>query len=124
MSRTPKGTRACATCGESYLYYRDESQFCSTTCRSRMHQSGSRRTRIPDTVRFDVLRRDEFACRYCGFMPDEGAELTVDHVVPVDEGGALTAMSNLVTACQRCNNGKATKLIEPWEIPPPRAADA
>jgi 5-methylcytosine-specific restriction endonuclease McrA len=85
-----------------------------------MYQAGSRRTRIPDTVRFDVLRRDEFACRYCGFMPDEGAELTVDHVVAVSKGGALTSMDNLITACQRCNNGKADQDVEPWEIPPPR----
>lgn len=47
-------------------------------------------------------------------------ELTVDHVVPVDEGGALTAMSNLVTACRRCNSGKSTTVIDPAEVPPPR----
>lgn len=91
-----------------------------------MHQAGSRRTRIPDNVRFDVLRRDEFACRYCGAMPDERDPngdwivLTVDHVVPVDEGGALCAMDNLVTACHTCNSGKSTKVVDPAEVPGPR----
>lgn len=95
-----------------------------------MHQAGSRRTRIPDSVRFDVLRRDEFACRFCGAMPDEKqddgtwVQLRVDHVVPVDEGGALTHMSNLVTACQRCNSGKGVTVIDPAEVPPGRVADA
>lgn len=120
MPRTPIGSRACDACGEPYLYYRVESKFCSDTCRSRMYQAGSRRTRIPDSVRFSVLRRDEFACRYCGHMPDEGAELEVDHVVPVSAGGALTALANLVTSCKRCNNGKHDTVIEPWEVPPPR----
>lgn len=56
-------------------------------------------------LRFEVLRRDGHTCRYCG-KTAEDTELTVDHVVPVALGGA-DEPSNLVTACQECNAGKA-----------------
>jgi hypothetical protein len=57
-------------------------------------------------LRYEVLRRDNFACRYCGgSAPD--VKLTVDHVQPVSLGGSDDA-SNLVTACQECNAGKSS----------------
>jgi len=60
---------------------------------------------IPRRVRFEVLRRDNHACRYCGgTAPD--VKLTVDHVIPRVLGGSDDP-TNLVTACQPCNSGKA-----------------
>lgn len=55
-------------------------------------------------LRFEILKRDGFKCRYCGATPDQRV-LHVDHVVPVVEGGDNSPM-NLVTACQPCNGGK------------------
>jgi HNH endonuclease len=56
-------------------------------------------------LRYEVLRRDGHACRYCGrSAPD--VPLTVDHVVPVALGGH-DEPSNLVTACRDCNSGKS-----------------
>jgi hypothetical protein len=56
-------------------------------------------------LRYEILRRDNHACRYCGgSAPD--TRLTVDHVVPVALGGSDDA-TNLVTACFECNNGKS-----------------
>lgn len=56
-------------------------------------------------LRYEVLRRDGHACRYCGrSAPD--VPLTVDHVVPVALGGN-DEPSNLVTACRDCNSGKS-----------------
>lgn len=60
---------------------------------------------VSKTLRFQVLRRDGFKCKYCGVIAGE-AELTVDHVVPVALGGRDEA-SNLVTACRPCNSGKS-----------------
>lgn len=57
-------------------------------------------------LRYEVLRRDNHACRYCGATAPE-AKLTVDHVVPVALGGSDDA-SNLVTACVDCNAGKSS----------------
>lgn len=56
-------------------------------------------------LRFEVLRRDGHTCRYCGATPP--VPLEVDHVLPVALGGR-DEPSNLVTACDQCNSGKAS----------------
>lgn len=57
-------------------------------------------------LRYEILRRDGFTCRYCGgSAPD--ATLTIDHVVPVALGGEDDP-SNLVAACRECNAGKTS----------------
>lgn len=65
---------------------------------------------VPKRVRFEVLRRDEFTCRYCGAKAPDVA-LEVDHVVPVALGGDDTP-GNLVTACHDCNAGKASTSLD------------
>jgi hypothetical protein len=57
-------------------------------------------------MRFEVLRRDDHTCRYCGASAPD-AKLTVDHVLPVALGGQNDP-SNLVTACRDCNAGKSS----------------
>lgn len=57
-------------------------------------------------LRYEILRRDNHACRYCGATAPD-VKLTVDHVVPVALGGSDEA-SNLVTACAGCNSGKTS----------------
>lgn len=59
---------------------------------------------ISPRLRFVVLARDGFACRYCGHRPPDVA-LHVDHVVPEALGG-LTEPGNLIPACDLCNLGK------------------
>jgi len=61
---------------------------------------------ISKRVRFEVLRRDGFRCRYCGTSATDGAGLVVDHVIPTALGGT-DEPSNLVAACSDCNAGKA-----------------
>ena len=56
-------------------------------------------------LRYEILRRDNHACRYCGASAPDAA-LTIDHVVPVALGGR-DEPSNLVTACKDCNAGKS-----------------
>lgn len=61
---------------------------------------------VSKRLRFEVMRRDNHACRYCGgAAPD--VKLTIDHVVPVALGGTDDP-SNLVTACSDCNSGKTS----------------
>ena len=57
-------------------------------------------------LRFEILRRDDHACRYCGATAPD-VKLTIDHVVPASLGGT-DAPANLVTACTSCNGGKAS----------------
>lgn len=59
---------------------------------------------IPARLRFAILARDNFTCRYCGRMAPAVA-LTIDHVTPVAEGGSDDE-GNLVAACDECNMGK------------------
>ncbi len=55
-------------------------------------------------VRFEIFKRDQFTCLYCGLSSPQ-AVLEVDHIVPVCEGGSDDRL-NLVTSCWACNRGK------------------
>jgi hypothetical protein len=57
-------------------------------------------------LRYEILRRDGHACRYCGAQAPH-VQLVVDHVHPVALGGK-DAPENLVTACADCNAGKSS----------------
>lgn len=61
---------------------------------------------VSKRARFEVLRRDNHTCRYCGATAPD-AVLTVDHVTPVALGGT-DEPGNLVAACRDCNAGKAS----------------
>lgn len=61
---------------------------------------------ISKRTRFEVLRRDAYACRYCGARAPDVA-LHVDHVTPVALGGT-DLHDNLVAACVDCNAGKGS----------------
>jgi len=61
---------------------------------------------VSKRLRYEILRRDNHPCRYCGAMAPD-VPLTVDHVTPTALGGT-DEPSNLVTACQDCNAGKAS----------------
>lgn len=61
---------------------------------------------VSKRLKFEILRRDGFACRYCGAKAPD-VVLTVDHVIPVALGGTDDP-SNLVAACADCNGGKTS----------------
>jgi hypothetical protein len=61
---------------------------------------------VSKRLRFEVLRRDNHACRYCGASAPD-AVLTVDHVIPVTLGGTDDP-GNLAAACSVCNAGKSS----------------
>lgn len=65
---------------------------------------------VSKKLRFEVFRRDNFACRYCGRSAMDGAVLEADHVEPKSHGGS-DAPTNLVTACEQCNSGKSDTLL-------------
>jgi len=56
-------------------------------------------------TRFEVFKRDDFTCRYCGGKSPT-VVLEVDHIVPKAEGGSDDLM-NLATSCWACNSGKS-----------------
>lgn len=67
------------------------------------------RKTISKGLRFDILNRDGFKCRYCG-IPASDTKLVVDHVIPVADMGPTTP-DNLVSACEPCNQGKKAKAL-------------
>lgn len=56
-------------------------------------------------TRFEVFKRDEFTCRYCG-RTSPAVVLEIDHIVPRSEGGDDDPI-NLTTSCYECNRGKS-----------------
>jgi hypothetical protein len=83
-----------------------------------MSGSEMRREPVSPKMRFEVLRRDSFTCRYCG-QSAPNVILHIDHITPVSNGG-VSDISNLVTACSACNYGKGASAIF---SPAVRAAD-
>ncbi|MGY2747246.1 HNH endonuclease [Arthrobacter sp. UYCu723] len=59
---------------------------------------------VSNRTRYEVLRRDNHACRYCGAKAP-GVHLQVDHVIPKSRGGSDDP-SNLTAACVGCNQAK------------------
>lgn len=66
--------------------------------------------RVRPRLRFAVLARDGFACRYCGRTAPE-VKLHVDHVTPKADGGT-DHPDNLCAACSDCNQGKSDMLLD------------
>lgn len=60
---------------------------------------------VSKKLRVEILERDYYTCRYCGYFDPTGMGLEVDHVYPFSLGGA-TIKENLVTSCHNCNSSK------------------
>ncbi len=65
---------------------------------------------ISKRLRFLILKRDEFTCKYCG-RKAPNVILHIDHVKPFSKWGK-TDEWNLVTACVDCNLGKSNLYSE------------
>lgn len=69
-----------------------------------------KRKQISKRTRFSIFARDNFTCRYCG-RNSEQVRLHIDHINPVCQGGT-NEPENLITSCEDCNLGKASKTIQ------------
>ena len=68
-----------------------------------------RRKAVTARTRFEVFKRDQFTCQYCGATAPD-AVLHVDHIEPVADGGG-NDLVNLITACKACNGGKGARKL-------------
>ena len=69
----------------------------------------AKREPLSKRIRFEVFKRDNFTCQYCGAKAPD-VILEVDHIKPVKEDGTNEIM-NLITSCFDCNRGKSSKKI-------------
>jgi hypothetical protein len=76
----------------------------------------SERQPLSKRLRFEILKRDGFRCRYCGANSSQ-VLMHVDHVVPVADGGGDDP-ANLVTACADCNLGKSDVPLDQSRLNP------
>lgn len=72
--------------------------------KEKLQPKGIRKS-ISRKERYLVFHRDGFRCKACGLSVEDGAKLTVDHIIPVEWCG-LSEMSNYQTLCEECNVGK------------------
>jgi hypothetical protein len=93
----------------------------ATRKRADVPEPGRTSRQIPKSLRYAVLRRDDFHCRYCGRGPPQ-VILELDHARSWKEGGETT-MTNLVTSCRDCNRGKSSRSVSPKIREPIRSED-
>ena len=65
---------------------------------------------VPPLNNQTLFRRDAFICMYCG-MRFAARELSRDHIRPFSQKGT-DVWTNVVAACRRCNNQKASRTPE------------
>ena len=73
-----------------------------------------KRIPISKKIRFEVFKRDQFTCQYCGRMAPD-VILEVDHIDPVAEGGTNDIV-NLITSCRDCNRGKGKNKLSDKKV--------
>ena len=79
----------------------------TTNCKKRKPPKRNERSKMTNSLRYDIMRRDNFHCIQCGATGKDDI-LVVDHIIPIAKGGK-TVKGNLQTLCQTCNSGKAAK---------------
>lgn len=91
------------------LAFYEEAQIIKEQREIRRGQIEYERSLMTPTLRYEILKRDNFRCQICGSTAQDGVKLHIDHIVPVSKGGHTTA-DNLRVLCDRCNLGKSDKL--------------
>jgi len=112
-----KGT--CKVCNKEFSLRTSNHTLCSLECRKKYHDNIQNFTIIEDNrfqkslrLRFEILKRDNFTCQYCGRNPKQDkVKLQIDHIIPKSKGGNDNP-SNLITACLECNQGKKDIILE------------
>lgn len=109
--RTPKGTTTYTNkyeaSSESIGVYLREADKIKEYRESAKYQ----RSLITTTTRLRIIAKDHGRCCLCGRSATEGAQLEVDHFIPVSKGGK-SSDDNLWTLCRDCNRGKSNYDIE------------
>ena len=91
--------------GMEYVEHKHFSE-CLEFIKDGVTKSKPTRKSLPPKLRFQILKRDNFTCVYCGkSRENDGVVLHVDHKTSLKDGGTDDP-DNLVTSCTACNFGK------------------
>jgi hypothetical protein len=92
-----------------WLFQEPSTRFFPPDFDYKPERSSTRRS-LPTSLRFAILKRDNYRCQICGVAADDGPEvrLHVDHKKAHSKGGPAVA-DNLWTLCAECNGGKYTQ---------------
>lgn len=107
--------RSCVRCLSDFLPKIANQKLCTREC-SIIYNSFEYKSKHGglagwEKLRFEAFKRDNFTCTYCGRnVKDDKIQLACDHVFPKSKGGE-NVLSNLVTSCRECNNGKKDVLL-------------
>jgi len=96
-------SQKCIICDREFIQKSIRQKKCSIC--SKVSGRGLRKKRI----RFEIFKRDNFTCQYCG-RKAPNVELQIDHIIPKSKGGK-DIPENLITACWDCNIGKSDVLL-------------
>lgn len=89
------------------LYHRQKSKHYKAANR------GSTAELISGQALLDRWAQFDFCCAYCGSKERRNAELEIEHVIPISQGGPHL-LANIVPACTPCNSSKRTQHLETW----------
>ncbi|HUW43916.1 MAG TPA: HNH endonuclease [Bacillota bacterium] len=115
--------RKCKVCGKIFVWKSSKPNqiYCSKDCCNKITREEHLR-KISNCeysylkLRFEIFKRDNFICQYCGRNPKEDkCKLVIEHKIPRNKGGKDT-FENLLTSCEECNYGKSDTLLEKHEF--------
>ena len=70
----------------------------------------AQRDQISYDDKIKILSKTGGFCAHCGRRIEVGGQFTVDHVIPLDQGGT-NDMKNLVPLCKDCNFDKSDRMV-------------
>lgn len=121
-----KEKRKCKFCNKEFIWSssRHQQVYCSKVCQKKFHKKrwgdlskgiitrGNGKSFNFYRLRFEIFKRDNFTCQYCGRnVKEDKIKLHCDHINPKKKGG-LFIPNNLITSCEECNVGKRDVLLE------------
>ena len=66
--------------------------------------------------RENLFKRDNYRCAYCG-EHFKRTDLSIDHIIPLCQGGHPWNWKNLITSCKSCNSKKGGRTPEQSNMP-------
>lgn len=104
----------CIACDERYFWNEGDENCTKFVCEDCTTMAPEKNLSAWARLRFRILNRDEFTCRYCGNSParDRLCVLHIDHVNPKSKSMS-NSEKNLITSCAICNLGKLNFELTP-----------